>query len=105
MSQSEKKLAFMKEKQKEYARTIDKYEALLNKTGANSKEISHESIVQTKRDLEAMEETLAPLKAKLEGYQELPANLDLAKVKVAEAQKELEELSHQLTKEISMLHI
>ena len=96
----------MREKQKEYARTAEKYESLLAKAGVTSNsDITHESLLRTKKKLEGLEASLVPLRAKLEGYQELPADLVLARAKVAEARAALEEMSHQLTKDISMLHI
>jgi chaperonin cofactor prefoldin len=48
---------------------------------------------------------LSPLQAKLDSYQQLPPNLELAMVRVAQAQNELQELTHELTKEISDLHV
>ena len=96
----------MREKQREYARTAEKYETMLAKAGvASGSDVTHERLLDAKKKLDGLESALQPLKAKLEGYQELPADLTLAKAKVAEARAELETLSRHLTRDISMLHI
>ena len=51
------------------------------------------------------ETELKPLKAKLDGYRGLPPNIHLAQAKLAEAEKELEDLTYSLTKEISEFHV
>ena len=70
------------------------------------KELNHDAIVELKASLdEARENELKPLKAKLEGYRGLPPNSQLALAKLAEAEKELEDLTASLTREISSLHV
>ncbi|TRY63898.1 hypothetical protein TCAL_07263 [Tigriopus californicus] len=102
--QSEKKMEFLKEKQVEYAKTVAKYESVLHKNGYRP-ELEHEALMAMKEQMDDLQNTLKPLKAKLESYQALPPNVELAKAKVAEAQAQLLELTHQLTHEISTLHI
>lgn len=102
--QSEKKMDFLKEKQVEYAKTVAKCESVLQKNGYQS-ELEHETLMVMKEQLDELQNTLKPLKAKLESYQALPPNVELAKAKVAEAQAQLSDLTHQLTSEISTLHI
>ena len=102
--QSKKKLLFMEQKQKEYLRTLEKYDALLKRNGFQ-KELQHDVLVVLKKQLDSLKETYAPLKSKLDSYEELPPNLELAMVKVAEAQKGLDDLTNELTEEISALHV
>ena len=97
-------LHFLGEKSKEYDKKSFRHESELKKNGY-SKEIDHDSILALRKQLDDLEETHEPLKTKLKSYQSLPPDLELGRVKVAEAQKELDDLSHQLTKEISGLHI
>ncbi len=103
-SHSRKKIEFMTEKQREYAKTAQRLETSLLRSGLK-KEVCHESLVAAKEKLDALETELKPLKLKLESYKELPPDVELAKVKVAEARQELAELTQKLTSEISMLHI
>jgi len=52
-----------------------------------------------------LETELKPFRGKLDGYRGLPPNIHLAQAKLAEAEKELEDLSYSLTKEISEFHV
>ncbi len=100
-----KKAAFMREKQRDYARTISKHEQNLSRAGMKS-ELRHERLQEAAAELRRLErETVAPLRSKLEGFREVPPDLNLAKLKVAEAEAKLEELTSRLTSEIDMLHI
>lgn len=100
-----KKIAFFTEKFKDYARMEERCSAALKMSGYR-KELNHESIVDLKSTLdEARELELKPLKVKLEGYRGLPPNSQLALAKLAEAEKELEDLTASLTREISSLHV
>jgi len=51
------------------------------------------------------ETELKPLRGKLDGYRGLPPNTPLALAKLAETEKELEDLTYLLTKEISEFHV
>ncbi len=105
MSQTAKKASFMKEKQKDYVRVSSKHEQALNRAGMRS-ELRHERLAEKASELiKFEEERLKPLTAKLESYRSLPPDLTLAKLKVAEAEEELEELTKRLNSEINMLHI
>jgi HAUS augmin-like complex subunit 1 len=104
-SQSTKKLEFLKEKQREYGKTSERAESNLRKAGF-SKEVMHERLVELRVELdEAEKEVLTPLRRKLESYRDLPPDMELARVKVAEAERELERLTHALTKEIQVMHV
>jgi hypothetical protein len=103
--QMRKKIVFMAEKQKEYSRMEEKLSVALRMSGYR-KELSHDAIVDLKTSLDvARESELKPLKAKLDSYRGLPPNVLLAQAKVAEAERELEDLTEALTKEISSLHV
>ena len=100
-----KKITFFVNKFKEYARMEERCSAALKMSGYR-KELNHDAIVELKANLdEARENELKPLKAKLEGYRGLPPNSQLALAKLAEAEKELEDLTASLTREISSLHV
>jgi len=101
---TKKKLEFMFGKEKEYQKTLDKYEMLLLKNGV-SEELKHGAIVELQLQLEQLLEEVRPLKAQLEGYSSLPPCTELAQVKIEEATKLLEELTSQVTVKISALHV
>jgi hypothetical protein len=103
-SQVKSKIEFVARKQNEYAESASKKKRELQKSGVSS-EVEHEALVTMKAELTAMQQRLEPMRAKLNGYQQLPPNLELAKLKVAEAQKELDELTQKLTEGISALHV
>ena len=103
--QMKKKIAFFAEKYKDYAKMEERCSAALRMSGYR-KELSHDAIVELKASLnEARELELRPLRAKLEGYRGLPPNNQLALAKLAEAEKELVDLTASLTREISSLHV
>ena len=105
MFQMKKKIVFMAEKQKEYSRMEEKLSVALRMSGYR-KELSHDAIVDLKSSLDvARDSELKPLKSKLDSYRGLPPNVPLAQAKVAEAEKELEDLTLALTREISSLHV
>ena len=83
---------------------MERYETLLKKNGFK-KELQHDTLVQLKAQLDSLKEAFTPLKSKLDSYEALPPNLELATVKVAEAQKQLDDLTNELIKEISILHV
>jgi len=111
-----KKVGFMREKQKDYARTISRHEQLLTKVGmpvprgssANATTmggLSHESLVALSEKRSELEEELATLKGKLGGYRSLPPDPALASAKLAEAEAELSELAFTLNEAVSSLHL
>ncbi len=100
-----KTTAFMKEKQKDYVRKVEKASSALRKAGF-SDDVRHERLTELKAELDrARNEELAPLQARLKSYMDLPPDVELSRVKIAEAQIKLNELTHQLTKEISEMHV
>lgn len=104
LAKMERDVHFLKEKQKDYLRIIDANKQELRKRGL-TKDTQHESIVDLKQELTRLEEKLKLREIKLESYQVLPPDLQLAKIKLAEAQQELASLTHQLTSDISALHL
>ena len=105
LNNSRKKTAFMLEKLQEYGKTAEMHKSVTKKNGFK-KEILHENILNLKKDLDELEANeLKPKQIKLAGYNGLPPSLELAKAKVAEAEHELESLQHELTKEITALHV
>ncbi len=104
-AQAAKKAAFLREKQRDYARAAAKHEQELGRGGMRT-ELRHEKLRAAAEEVAKLEEEeLAPLREKLRGFQSLPPDLELAKLKVAEAEEELAELTQKLTSEINMLHI
>ena len=103
--QTEKKMTFVKEKQAEYTKKAAKLEQTLLKNGMTTRAIEHDNLVTMKEELVKLRSELEPLKAKLSAYHELPPNLESAKVRVAEAEGQLADLTAQLTKEIAGLQV
>lgn len=101
---TKKKLEFMFGKEKEYQKTLDKYEMLLLKNGV-SEELKHGAIVELQLNLEQLLEEVRPMKAQLEGYSSLPPCTELAQVKIQEASKLLEQLTGEVAQKISALHV
>lgn len=106
VAQSAKNFEFLKEKQREYGKKAEKTESLIRSSSGFGKEFAHEKIVALKKELAMTEsEILAPLRLKLESYRQLPPDVGLARVKVAEAEMELSALSDLLKKQINVMHV
>lgn len=105
-TQSAKNLEFLKEKQREYGKKAERAESVMKNTSGFGKELAHEKIVALKKELAMTEsEILAPLRFKLESYCDLPPDVGLARVKVAEAEMELSALTSTLNKQINVMHV
>jgi len=105
-TQSAKNLEFLKEKQREYGKKAERAESVMKNTSGFGKELAHEKIVALKKELAMTEsEILAPLRFKLESYRDLPPDVGLARVKVAEAEMELSALTSTLNKQINVMHV
>ncbi len=104
-AQAHKKTEFMREKQRDYTRSAAAREAELTRAGMRS-ELRQERLLSVAEEIKRKEEEeLAPLKAKLEGFRSLPPDLGLAKIKLAELEAELAELTQRLTALVNMMHI
>jgi len=63
--------------------------------------LSHPSILKLYNELEAVKKAAEPKLAVLRGFNELPADLSLAKIKVEETRNKLFQLEEQLTTKIN----
>jgi len=105
-----KKIGFMREKRKEYAKSAAKREQQLAEVGAPNgsstlANIRHEAILDSADQKAKLEEELLALREKLSSYRSLPPDPTLAAAKLAEAEAELAELTHTLNQQVSALHI
>ena len=124
--QSAKNYDFFKEKQREYGKSAERAESVIKSKSGFGKELAHEKIVALKKELAMTEsEILAPLRSammsstnklhqfnsivtlrlKLESYRDLPPDVCLARVKVAEAEVELSALTNVLNQQINAMHV
>jgi len=105
-TQSTKSVEFLKEKQWEYAKKAERAESGIRSKSGFGKEMSHEKIVALKREIGTTQaEILSPLRLKLESFRDLPPDVGLARLKVAEAERELAALTNVLSQQINMMHV
>jgi len=97
-----KDIEVLSTKSDKYRLQISEYEAQNKNTGYMDN-ISHEALLQTAEKLAEMKAELKPIRLKLEGYHSLPPDVALAKVKIEEAKRQLEQLENQLQSDIDVL--
>ena len=99
-----KKSAFHQEKQREYLELREKCVTIIRKHGFQ-RHLSHDSIVEMQKSLQAINQELEPLVLKLEAFKGLPPSLELASAKVAEKEKVLLDLNGLLQRKIQNIHL
>lgn len=93
-----KEAKFMRGKAREYAKTIQAYQAKIPKNY-----VSHESLVEKSEFLQELKNKLVPLKSRLNGYHSLPPNINLTKVKIEEVRREVANIERDLADIVSQL--
>ena len=99
-----KKSAFHQEKQREYLELREKCVTIIRKHGFQ-RHLSHDSIEEMQKSLQAIDEESKPMSLKLEAFKGLPPSLELASAKLAEKEKVLQDLNNLLQKEIQNIHL
>jgi len=99
-----KKSAFHQEKQREYLELREKCVTIIRKHGFQ-RHLSHDSIEEMQKSLQAIDEESKPMTLKLEAFKGLPPSLELASAKLAEKEKVLQDLNNLLQKEIQNIHL
>ena len=92
---------FLKKKQAQYAKNADKLEVKIPADG----KLRHEALVRLHGQVVALQTELKPIKAKLDGFRDLPPDMELAQLKLAEAEAELSQLSDRLVGDIESLKL
>ena len=105
MAHNNKKTEFLSKKCIQYKRDIEKLEITLCKNGGNDSTIEHSELVKLKLKVDQLEEELKPLRRQLDGYQALPPSVDMARIRLAKSELELENLEKQLSGSISEIHL
>jgi len=100
-----KKLNFMQAKEKQYKANVEKEESLIQKNTGGDQTLRHSNIETLARELQTLENELDTAKRQITGYLDLPPSLDLAKVEISKAEKELKELTAQVSNNISTMHL
>ncbi|XP_061206352.1 HAUS augmin-like complex subunit 1 [Neopsephotus bourkii] len=95
-------LQFLELKGEELRKRVEAAEMELAATGFDMS-LSHKSLVSLAEKLDRLQKEVVPLKKKVESYQDLPANIPLAKVKVEELKQELNHLEEKFSKQLEEL--
>jgi len=69
------------------------------------KQLHHEALVKLSEQLEELKTELQPLQKKFQSYRSLPPDINLAKVKIEEAKRELSKLDSKLQTDIDLLNL
>ncbi|XP_067119302.1 HAUS augmin-like complex subunit 1 isoform X2 [Centruroides vittatus] len=88
--------SFLKSKVKEYDKELNHLEKYLQKMQIDPN-IYHSTLVKKSESIKEMKEKLNTVQMKLQCMANLPANEDLARVKIAEAEMELEKLEREFS--------
>ncbi|XP_072167164.1 HAUS augmin-like complex subunit 1 [Diadema setosum] len=104
LEEKTRQAGFYHSKTKEYRNQLEVLEENLTESEVDPS-VYHQSLVKLSEHLETLNSKLAPLRAKLESYNDLPPNVSLAKVKIEEAKRELASLEAELSRNIDMMHM
>ena len=96
---------FISKKCQEYRRSHKKMEAVLAKNGGQDSRVKHSEIEKLRAEVQRLEEEQKPLARQCSAFATLPPSLELAKVRLAAAQEELEQLEKNLYGAITDLHL
>ncbi|XP_065199212.1 HAUS augmin-like complex subunit 1 [Sycon ciliatum] len=102
-ARSQQEVAFCHAKAQQYQQEITGLQAKLRDSGFQE-DIEHQKLVQQAADLEQRRELLRPLKAKLQSFHNLPADLRLSTVKLEQLRQEVESLEKQLSSSINLMN-
>ena len=80
-------------------------EAVLAKNGGQDSRVKHSEIEKLRAEVQRLEEEQKPLARQCSAFATLPPSLELAKVRLAAAQEELEQLEKNLYGAITDLHL
>lgn len=99
-----KQAGFLQSKGQEYKNRIHELKNELKLSGADPA-LLHRTLVRKADGLKELRTKLHPIRAKLDSYQELPPDLELARVKVEEAKRDLGLMEEELSQQIDLMHI
>ena len=94
---------FFDKKHSEYQKQLKKLDVELRNNFTRYQPVSHEELRKQAQRLADLTEELMPLRAKLDSYQNLPADLTLTRVKVEEAKLRLKRIVQELDEKITLL--
>ncbi|XP_023226124.1 HAUS augmin-like complex subunit 1 [Centruroides sculpturatus] len=94
--------SFLKSKVKEYDKELNHLEKYLQKMQIDPN-IYHSTLVKKSESIKEMKEKLNTVQMKLQCMANLPANEDLARVKIAEAEMELEKLEREFSSRVESI--
>jgi len=97
-------LDYFKAKNKEYQITLKKLKLILDRSGYKSN-ISHDTLIELKNELESLKNDIKPLKEEIANYKNLPPDETLAKVKISEAKQNLERLEKELSEKVASIDL
>lgn len=97
-------LKYLESKSKEYSSTLQTLKDTMKQQGA-SPSIYHGSLQQLHEQLEKLESQNNEKQAQLDGFNKLPADATLAKLKIEEAAAHLLQLEDQISKQVTQLQI
>jgi len=99
-----KEKLFLKVKAKEYSTVIQDIESLNHKNGVD-KDLFHSTLKLYQREMMAIRSQIDKLKGSLSQYHNLPPDISLARVKIAEARQELQHLEGELYSSLEVLNL
>eukprot|EP01117_Protostelium_nocturnum_P003435 TRINITY_DN14462_c0_g1_i1.p1 TRINITY_DN14462_c0_g1~~TRINITY_DN14462_c0_g1_i1.p1 ORF type:complete len:279 (-),score=95.64 TRINITY_DN14462_c0_g1_i1:29-865(-) len=93
-------LEYLGDKEKEYNRQLTELKQLLAESGVEQS-ILHPSLVQLKSHIEQIQKQVENNNKTLEAFHFLPPDIPLARIKISEAQKRLDQLDEQLNNAVN----
>eukprot|EP00741_Cyanophora_paradoxa_P023682 tig00021612_g22876.t1 len=90
-------------KREEYTREIEKQQRMLQCAGYNKDEVEHGMLVKIAAEVEEIKTVTQPLLSKLRSYLDLPPDLSLARLKVAQARARLKELEDEVSRRVGLM--
>ncbi|XP_064391268.1 HAUS augmin-like complex subunit 1 [Halichondria panicea] len=104
MEKQKRETVFLRQKSEQYQKQASSMKAELEGLGYQSA-LGHSALLEGAREVSEIQGQLAPLKAQLVSYKDLPPDLDLARVKVEEARRKLLRLEAELASKIDLVHV
>ena len=104
MEKSAEECKFLRSKYREYKEKIHQCQDALLKSGTDQS-LYHREMVKKSDELQELKDKIAPMKAKLDTYHNLPPDLSLTKVKIEEMKREVAALEAELCQNINLMHM
>lgn len=103
-ARQEREASYLRRKCDEYKSRIRKYEKTLLEVGT-APELFHSELVKQSQQIEKVREQIEPLRQAIDSYNNLPADVNLAKLKVQELRRKVDALEAELCESVAAIHM